>query len=58
MRTIARRLRSLADPGSILSVILGVFVGALFGAHYEPRPDPQVHRPDSRGRTYPENRDD
>ena len=38
MRTIAPRLpRPLADPGSVLSVILGVFVGALFGVHYEPR---------------------
>jgi hypothetical protein len=38
MRNIARRLqRALADPGSAVSVIVGVFVGALLGGAYESR---------------------
>ena len=58
MRTIAPRLpRPLADPGSVLSVILGVFVGALFGAHYEPRTPKYTVRTRGGG-TCLENRDD
>jgi hypothetical protein len=38
MRTIARRFqRAVADPGSVVSVIAGVFVGALLGGAYESR---------------------
>ncbi len=38
MRTTARRLqKALADPGSVVSVIVGVFVGALLGGAYESR---------------------
>ncbi len=38
MRTIARRLlKALANPGSVVSVIVGVCVGALFGGLHEPR---------------------
>ncbi len=56
MRTIARRLlRLLADPGSVVSVILGVFVGVLFGGPYEPR----AHTvPASRRGLYQGDRDD
>ncbi|HKH11098.1 MAG TPA: hypothetical protein VKA73_08140 [Rubrobacter sp.] len=39
MRAIARHLQALlADPGSALSVILGVLAGALLGGLYESRP--------------------
>jgi hypothetical protein len=49
MRTIARRLqRALADPGSAVSVIVGVFVGALLGGHYEARAP--THTVSARGR--------
>ena len=38
MRTIKRYLRrAFADPGSAVSVIVGVFVGAVLGGVYEPR---------------------
>ena len=38
MLTIVRRFqRALADPGSVVSVIVGVFVGAVLGGAYEPR---------------------
>jgi hypothetical protein len=38
MRTIVRRLGSnLRDPGSVVSVIVGVVVGALLGGAYEAR---------------------
>ena len=38
MLTIVRRFqRALADPGSVVSVIVGVFVGALLGGDYESR---------------------
>jgi hypothetical protein len=38
MRTIKRYLRrAFADPGSAVSVIVGVFVGAVLGGAYESR---------------------
>ena len=38
MSTIVRRLgRNLRDPGSVVSVIVVVFVGALLGGVYESR---------------------
>ena len=38
MRTIKRHLRrAFADPGSAVSVIVGVLVGAVLGGAYESR---------------------
>ncbi len=49
MRAIVRRLgRNLKDPGSAVSVIVGVFVGALSGGHYEARAP--THTVSARGR--------
>jgi hypothetical protein len=49
MRNIARRLgRNLRDPGSAVSVIVGVFVGALLGGAYESRAP--THTVPARGR--------
>ena len=57
MRTIVRRLgRNLRDPGSVVSVIVGVVVGALLGGHYEARAP--THTVPARGREgYPADRD-
>ena len=49
MRTIVRRLgRNLRDPGSVVSVIIGVFIGALVGGNYEARAP--THTVPARGR--------
>ena len=38
MRAIVGRIgKALSDPGSVVSVIAGLLVGALLGGHYEPR---------------------
>ena len=51
MSTIVRRLgRNLRDPGSVVSVIVGVFVGALLGGVYESRPPLTPSRPANRTR--------
>ena len=56
MRTIARRLlRILVDREAFLSVILGVFVGALLGGVYEPRSLTHTVRTHRDG-LYPDNR--
>ena len=57
MSTIVRRLgRNLRDPGSVVSVIVGVFVGALLGGVYESRAP--THTVPARGRErHPGDRD-
>jgi hypothetical protein len=57
MRTIVRRLgRNLSDPGSAVSVVIGVVVGALLGGHYEARAP--THTVPARGRErHPADRD-
>jgi len=51
MHTIVRGLgRNLSDPGSAVSVVIGVVVGALLGGAYESRTPPTPCRPaDARG---------
>lgn len=57
MSTIVRRLgRNLRDPGSLVSVIIGVFVGALLGGDQESRAP--THTVPARGRErHPGDRD-
>ena len=39
MRSIARRLmRNMSDPGTAVSVIVGLVAGVLLGGNYETRP--------------------
>ena len=58
MSTIVRRLgRNLRDPGSVVSVIVGVFVGAVLGGAYEPR-SPTHTAPARRDGVYEGARDD
>jgi hypothetical protein len=46
MRATKRYLRrAFADPGSAVSVIVGVLVGAVLGGAYEPRPPPTPPQP-------------
>lgn len=52
MRTIARRLmRSVSDPGTAVSVIVGLVVGVLLGGNYEARPSTRTD-PARRDRSY------
>jgi hypothetical protein len=57
MRTIVRGLgRNLRDPGSAVSVVIGVVVGALLGGAYESRSP--THTVPARGRErHPGDRD-
>jgi hypothetical protein len=57
MRTIVRRFgRNLRDPGSVVSVVIGVVVGALLGGAYESRAP--THTVPARGREgHPGDRD-
>ncbi len=48
MSAIVGRIgKAFSDPGSVVSVIAGLLVGALLGGHYEPRghtaPDRGAH---------------
>jgi hypothetical protein len=58
MRTIKRHLRrAFADPGSAVSVIVGVLVGAVLGGAYESRA-PTHTAPARRDGVYEGARDD
>ncbi len=56
MRAIVGRIGKVpSDPGSVVSVIAGLLVGALLGGHYEPRTP--THTVPARG-THPGEADD
>jgi hypothetical protein len=58
MRTIKRHLRrAFADPGSAVSVIVGVLVGAVLGGAYEGRAPTHI-APARRDGVYEGARDD